>query len=43
VLEKAELQHILRGLEETNWVVAGPHGAAVRLRMKRSTLQSRRV
>ena len=41
VLEEAERQHILRMLEETNWVVAGPHGAAVRLGMKRSTLQFR--
>jgi formate hydrogenlyase transcriptional activator len=41
VLEEAERQHILRVLEETNWVVAGPHGAAVRLGMKRSTLQFR--
>jgi formate hydrogenlyase transcriptional activator len=41
MLEEAERQHILRVLEETNWVVAGPHGAAVRLGMKRSTLQFR--
>jgi formate hydrogenlyase transcriptional activator len=40
-LEEAERQHILRVLEETKWVVAGPHGAAVRLGMKRSTLQFR--
>jgi formate hydrogenlyase transcriptional activator len=38
-LEETERQHILRVLEETNWVVAGPHGAAVRLGLKRSTLQ----
>jgi transcriptional regulator with GAF, ATPase, and Fis domain len=25
-------------LHATNWVVAGPHGAAARLGMKRSTL-----
>jgi transcriptional regulator with GAF, ATPase, and Fis domain len=30
--------HILRVLHDTNWVVAGPAGAAVRLQMKRSTL-----
>jgi formate hydrogenlyase transcriptional activator len=41
MLEEAERQHILRVLEETQWVVAGPHGAAVRLGMKRSTLQFR--
>jgi formate hydrogenlyase transcriptional activator len=40
-LEEAERQHILRALEETQWVVAGPHGAAARLGMKRSTLQFR--
>jgi len=40
-LEAAERQHILRALEETNWVLGGPRGAAVRLGMKRTTLQSR--
>jgi formate hydrogenlyase transcriptional activator len=33
--------HILDALRATNWVVAGPHGAAARLGMKRSTLASR--
>ena len=33
--------HILDTLHATNWVVAGPHGAATRLGMKRSTLASR--
>ena len=33
--------HILDALHATNWVVAGPHGAATRLGMKRSTLASR--
>jgi DNA-binding NtrC family response regulator len=32
--------HILRVLSVTNWVVAGPRGAAARLGMKRSTLLS---
>jgi formate hydrogenlyase transcriptional activator len=41
VLDDAERQEILKALDETNWVVAGPHGAAVRLGMKRSTLQFR--
>jgi formate hydrogenlyase transcriptional activator len=41
VLEKAERTHILRALEQTNWVVAGPNGAAVRLGMKRTTVHSR--
>lgn len=40
-LEVAERDHILRALEETNWVIGGPGGAAVRLGMKRTTLQSR--
>jgi formate hydrogenlyase transcriptional activator len=41
VLQKAERAQILQALEKTNWVVAGPNGAAVRLGMKRSTVQSR--
>jgi len=41
VLEETERQHILRTLEETQGVVAGPHGAAVRLGLPRSTLQRR--
>ncbi|TMB01144.1 MAG: Fis family transcriptional regulator, partial [Deltaproteobacteria bacterium] len=28
-------------LLETNWVLGGPHGAAARLGLKRTTLQSR--
>ncbi|MBI4850868.1 MAG: sigma 54-interacting transcriptional regulator [Acidobacteria bacterium] len=40
-LENVERDHILRVLRETNWVVSGPTGAAVRLGMKRSTLQSK--
>jgi transcriptional regulator with GAF, ATPase, and Fis domain len=40
-LEVAERKHILAVLEETGWVLGGPHGAAVRLGMKRSTLQFR--
>jgi len=40
-LEAAEREHILHALRETNWVIAGPHGAAARLGMKRTTLQSR--
>jgi len=38
---EAERQRILDTLEQTNWVVAGPYGAAIRLGMKRSTLQFR--
>ena len=40
-LEAAERDHILRALEEANWVVGGTNGAAARLGMKRTTLQSR--
>jgi formate hydrogenlyase transcriptional activator len=40
-LEAAEREHILRALRETNWVLGGPKGAAVRLGLKRTTLQSR--
>ncbi len=40
-LEEAERQQILAALEKANWVVAGADGAAARLGMKRSTLQSR--
>jgi len=40
-LEAAERAHIIRVLRETNWVVGGPRGAATRLAMKRTTLQSK--
>jgi formate hydrogenlyase transcriptional activator len=40
-LEHAEREHIMRALRETAWVIGGPAGAAVRLGMKRTTLQSR--
>ena len=40
-LAAAERAHILAVLEETGWVLGGPHGAAVRLGLKRSTLQFR--
>ncbi len=40
-LEEAEREHILRALNESNWVVGGPTGAAARLGLKRTTLQSR--
>jgi formate hydrogenlyase transcriptional activator len=41
VLDDTERQQILNALEQANWTVAGPRGAAARLGMKRSTLQSR--
>ncbi len=40
-LEHAEREHIVRALSETRWVIGGPAGAAARLGMKRTTLQSR--
>jgi len=40
-LDEAERQQILNALEQSNWLVAGPNGAAARLGMKRSTLQFR--
>jgi formate hydrogenlyase transcriptional activator len=40
-LHAAEREHIVRALEATNWVLAGPRGAATRLGMKRTTLQSK--
>jgi formate hydrogenlyase transcriptional activator len=40
-LEAAEREHITRVLNETGWVLSGPNGAAERLGMKRTTLQSR--
>jgi formate hydrogenlyase transcriptional activator len=41
LLEETERQQILKALKESNWVVAGPNGAAAHLGMKRSTLQLR--
>ncbi len=40
-LEEAERRHIVNALERSNWVIAGPNGAAIQLGMKRSTLQFR--
>jgi formate hydrogenlyase transcriptional activator len=40
-MEANERDHILRTLKETRWILAGPNGAAARLGMKRTTLQSR--
>ena len=41
VLEETERQQILKALRQSNWVVAGPNGAAEHLGMKRTTLQQR--
>jgi formate hydrogenlyase transcriptional activator len=40
-LEEAEREHILKALRDTNWVIGGAAGAAARLGMKRTTLQSK--
>jgi formate hydrogenlyase transcriptional activator len=40
-LESAEREHIVRALNATNWVIGGPAGAAAKLAMKRTTLQSK--
>jgi formate hydrogenlyase transcriptional activator len=37
-LDDAERHHIVRALEETNWVIGGANGAAIRLGVKRTTL-----
>jgi formate hydrogenlyase transcriptional activator len=40
-LQEAERDHIRRVLEKSNGVVGGPNGAAAKLGMKRTTLQSK--
>ncbi len=40
-LEAAERDHIVRALQATNWIIGGPKGAAAKLGMKRTTLQSK--
>ncbi len=40
-LEQAERGHILRALQQTEWRIGGPKGAAILLDMKRTTLQAR--
>jgi len=39
-LKGVERAHIARVLEEANWVIGGPRGAAARLGLKRTTLHS---
>jgi formate hydrogenlyase transcriptional activator len=41
VLHETERTQILRALEQAGGVVSGPHGAAARLRIKRTTLMNR--
>ncbi|MGH9840510.1 MAG: helix-turn-helix domain-containing protein [Blastocatellia bacterium] len=40
-LADAEREHILRALQETNWVISGSNGAAAQLGLKRTTLNTR--
>ena len=40
-LEDAEREHILKALREAKWTIGGSTGAAARLGMKRTTLQSK--
>ncbi|HLQ78270.1 MAG TPA: sigma 54-interacting transcriptional regulator, partial [Terriglobia bacterium] len=40
-IEESERQIILKALREMGWVIGGPSGAAVRLGIKRTSLQSR--
>ena len=40
-LEAAERSHILRALQESHGLISGPRGAAARLGLKRTTLQSK--
>ena len=40
-LEEMEREHVLRALRASNWIIGGPHGAATRLGMKRTTLAYR--
>ncbi|MGE3976993.1 MAG: sigma 54-interacting transcriptional regulator [Nitrospira sp.] len=40
-LEQAEREHILKTLRESSWIIGGTAGAAAKLGMKRTTLQSK--
>jgi formate hydrogenlyase transcriptional activator len=40
-LQDAERDHILLALRESHWIIGGPSGAAARLGMKRTTLNSK--
>jgi formate hydrogenlyase transcriptional activator len=40
-LEEAETTHIIRVLQQVNWVIGGPKGAAEKLGLKRTTLISK--
>ena len=40
-LEAAERDHIMRARQAAKWIIGGPAGAAAKLGMKRTTLQSK--
>jgi formate hydrogenlyase transcriptional activator len=40
-LEHAEREHILKALRDANWMIGGSRGAAAKLGLNRSTLQSK--
>jgi formate hydrogenlyase transcriptional activator len=40
-LQHAERDHLLRALDASNWIIGGKSGAAARLGMKRTTLNSK--
>jgi formate hydrogenlyase transcriptional activator len=40
-LAESQREHILQALQESNWVIGGASGAAAKLGMKRTTLQSK--
>jgi len=40
-LQSVERTHIVNVLNETGWRIRGPHGAAARLGLKPTTLESR--
>jgi formate hydrogenlyase transcriptional activator len=40
-LAEAEREHILLALQQAHWVIGGPHGAAARLGVRRTTLYSK--
>jgi formate hydrogenlyase transcriptional activator len=40
-LEDAEREHILKALRDSKWIIGGSDGAAAKLGMKRTTLQSK--
>jgi formate hydrogenlyase transcriptional activator len=42
-LREAEREHIQKALQDAHWLIGGPSGAAARLGIKRTTLQSKMI